>query len=188
MVKLISTLGTTPGGVIETYLNLIRGNYEAEDPHPVKIDHIYVIRTDDEAVNFAWSLIKAISPCCESVKVELVDIPLNIKDIYSREDFVTFKQKISSVINDGDYVDITGGRKAMSAAAAISAMTKGKAHVVTSIIPQSEYSRISNLISKFRGMERELSEAGRGNCEPAAKSNLNFCELLSKDCRTVVLT
>jgi CRISPR-associated protein Csx14 len=178
MVKLVATLGTSPGGVFETYMNLKSGNYGGE---PVDIKEVYIIRTSDKAVELAWKLVKAIFVCCGSKEVEIADIPLPINDIVTKEDYEIFRKGLQGKISKGDYVDFTGGRKAMSVAAAINAI-RNSAYVVTTIIPQNEYNRIQNLIKQLK--EEEIDEAGKGKCVNKEK----FCELISKDARTILLT
>lgn len=183
MVKLVCTLGTSPGGIFETFMNLRKGNYEAENPILVDIDEVYVIRTSDETVQFAWKLIKAIFACCERPAVKITDIPVDIQDIYSKDDFKKFKDKLSSVVGPKDYVDFTGGRKAMSVAAVLVAR-EAKAHVVTTIIPQNEYNRISSIIKELQGQKDLVEKAGSGNCDGIKEK---ICNLVSKDARTILL-
>ncbi|AWR98668.1 CRISPR-associated ring nuclease Crn1 [Metallosphaera hakonensis] len=180
MPKLLVTLGTTPGGIFETFENLKRGNYEAENHPPVHISEVYVIRTSDPAVNLAWKLVKAVFACCGGKEVTIADIPLEINDINSKQDFLTFKRAIKARLSPGDFVDFTGGRKAMSVAAAIEAREAG-AKVVTTIIPQQEYVRITNLLNSLKGQESAVEAGGRGECV------LSFCDLVSKESRTVQL-
>lgn len=181
MVKLIATLGTSPGGIFESYTNLINGTYQAEVVEKVPINEVYIIRTSDKAVEFAWKLVKAIFVCCGGKNVTIADIPLSITDITSKDDYLVFKKAVEARINEGDYVDITGGRKAMSVAAAVSAMRR-KAKILTTIIPPSEYNRIQKLIEELKSKEEEIERAGKGEC------NFDFCQLVSKSATTVMLT
>ncbi|AWR96166.1 CRISPR-associated protein [Acidianus sulfidivorans JP7] len=191
MVKLISTLGTSPGGVFETLNNLRRGNYNSKDNVvPVKITEVYVVRTKDRSVELAWKLIKGIFACCGDNEVELVDIPLEISDINSVEDYDYFKKEVSSKISAGDYIDFTGGRKAMSVAAAIEAK-RLNAHIVTTIIPQDEYNAIQ---SKIKGINVKDLDNIIGNIKniksentKEACSKFDFCSLTSKNAKTILL-
>lgn len=184
MVKLVCTLGTSPGGIFETFMNLKKGNYEAEDSKtPVEIDEVYVIRTSDAAVEFAWKLVKAIFVCCERPQAKIVDIPVEIQDINSIADFEKFRSKLSSVISPKDYVDFTGGRKAMSVAAALVAMGV-KAHVVTTIIPQEEYNRISSIVKELQSKKELVEKAGKGECNEIKDK---ICSLVSNNARTIIL-
>jgi CRISPR-associated protein Csx14 len=185
MTKLVSTLGTSPGGIFETYVNLRKGKYEGDEVKAIDIKEVYVIRTLDKSVEFAWKLVKSIFACCKEKgdEVTIADIPISIQDINSPDDFKKFKKEICSRINVGDYVDFTGGRKAMSVAAALSAR-EVKAHVVTTIIPQNEYNRISEIIKELRGKEDLVEKAGNGNCESIRDT---ICKLVSNEAKTVLL-
>jgi len=189
MTNLVCTLGTSPGGIFETYKNLRGGNYEANEDagkaSSTKINEVYVIRTSDKAVEFAWKLVKAIFACCREKDDEVIiaDIPISIQDITSPNDFKKFKKEILSRISVGDYVDFTGGRKAMSVAAALSAREVG-AHVVTTIIPQGEYNRISKIIEELKGKEDLVERAGNGDCESIRDT---ICKLISNEAKTIVL-
>jgi len=181
-MKLISTLGTSPGGIFETYTNLVNGNYEAEKPEKVQITEVYVIRTKDKEVEFAWKLVKALFVCMK-VPATIVDIPVNVVDITSKSDYEEFKKAVFDKISKGDFVDFTGGRKAMSVAAAIGALQRG-ANLVTTIIPQEEYNRIQQKIKGLKGKEKEIEEAGKGNCGIAEELK----ELIAKNARTILLS
>jgi len=74
MVKLIATLGTSPGGIFETYTNLINGTYESENPTKIEIQDVYIIRTKDKEVELAWKLVKALFICMR-VPAQIADIP-----------------------------------------------------------------------------------------------------------------
>lgn len=189
-MKLISTLGTSPGGIYETYVNLAKGNYEGEEGQPIEISEIYVIRTKDPDVEFAWELLKAIFVCCGTPKkVEIADIPLDINDVDSRSSFQLFNNAVKEKINVGDYVDITGGRKSMSVAAALAAVTM-KAHVVNSIIPQKETNRIQDMVKRLKDKKEIIGTIGnRGKNADTEKQckDLGICDLVSSLARTILL-
>jgi CRISPR-associated protein Csx14 len=182
MARLIATLGTSPGGIFESYKNLIEGNYEGDNVEKVNIDEVYIIRTSDKAVEFAWKLVKAIFACCGAKGVHVYDIPLSISDINNRQDFLMFKREVESKINEGDFVDITGGRKSMSVAAAISAI-KRKARTITTIVPQAEYNKVQKLIKELEPREKEIQMAGEGKCQ-----TIDICQLVSKSALTILLS
>ncbi|MEM0104834.1 MAG: CRISPR-associated ring nuclease Crn1 [Candidatus Methanomethylicia archaeon] len=189
MVRLIATLGTSPGGVFESFLNLSTGKYECEecDHRPIKVDEVYIVRTIDPQVELAWKIVKVLFICCSKIEVNLYDIPLKISDITSPRDYKEFKDNLNKFINQGDYVDFTGGRKSMSVAAALVAREK-RAHVITTIIPQDEYNRISESIKKMN--RAELSEYAnrldhRSKCD--ARFNEIICSLTSKSATTILL-
>jgi len=181
-MKLIATLGTSPGGIFETYTNLINGTYEAERPEKVEISDVYIIRTKDKDVEFAWKLVKALFTCMK-VPAQIVDIPVNISDITSKSDYDLFRKAVFDKISRGDYVDFTGGRKAMSVAAAIGAAQRG-ASLVTTIIPQQEYNRIQQKIKELKEKEDEIERAGKGNCRIAEELK----EIIAKNAKTILLS
>ncbi|AKV74186.1 MULTISPECIES: CRISPR-associated ring nuclease Crn1 [Metallosphaera] len=178
MVKLVSTLGTSPGGVFETFMNLRQGKYEAENPVPVDIKEVYVIRTSDPAVERAFRLLKAIFACCGGREVEVAGIPLAMNDINTRSDYLQFRREVLSRISPGDYVDFTGGRKAMSVAAVLAARQR-EAHVVTSIIPQADYNEIQSKMKDFK--DEDILEGENGRCK------VDFCVLTSRNVKTILL-
>jgi hypothetical protein len=184
MVKLVSILGTSPGGIFETFSNLLTGNYSSESGKgtPVEIREVYIIRTNHPQVTNAWNLLKNIFLCCGVSEHSLSDIVLDMDDIKSPEDYVKFRKEVLGRLNPGDYVDFTGGRKAMSAAAAIAAIKAG-AHLVTTVIEQSDYNRIQELIKAApSGSTSTLSD--RGQCG-SVKNYL--CSLISKQSKTILL-
>ncbi|BFI74281.1 CRISPR-associated ring nuclease Crn1 [Sulfurisphaera ohwakuensis] len=184
MVKLIATLGTSPGGIFETYTNLINGTYESENPSKIEIQDIYIIRTKDKEVELAWKLVKALFICMK-VPAQIADIPVSINDITSKEDYEIFKKEIFQRISKGDFIDFTGGRKAMSVAAAIGAVKK-EAYLVTTIIPQQEYNRIQQQIKELKDREKEINDAiSTGSCENIGEE---LKKLIIHGAKTILLT
>lgn len=192
MVKLIATLGTSPGGIFETYTNLINGNYEADNPAKIEIDYIYLVRTTDKDVVFASKLVKALF-ICQKVPSEVVEIPVNISDITSKKDYDEFKNLIFKKINKGDFVDFTGGRKAMSVAAAIGAL-KTQANLVTTIIPQIEYNKIQNKLKNLKNKENEIDQMlnqvyeNKTAKEEFSSLCIDLKELIAQGARTILLS
>ncbi|MCY0859827.1 MAG: CRISPR-associated ring nuclease Crn1 [Sulfolobaceae archaeon] len=173
MAKLVATLGTSPGGIVETFLHLRESDSSLND--------IVVITTSDPSTRKAYDILLNIFQCCVKVnypQVMLSKIEMPFQDITSSEDLEEFYNKIKGVINEGDYVDITGGRKAMSAVAAMAAAKKG-ARVFTTIIPQSDYTIINNKV-------KELEDKVIEKCDEALKGI--YCSLISKNARTIELT
>lgn len=184
MTKLIATLGTSPGGIFETYTNLINGTYESENPRQIEIQDVYIIRTKDKEVEFAWKLVKALFICMK-VPAQIADIPLPINDITSKEDYEIFRKEIFQRINKGDFIDFTGGRKAMSVAAAIGAVKK-EAYLVTTIIPQQEYNRIQQQIKELKNREKEIDDVI--NTHTCDKIEDELKKLISHGAKTILLT
>lgn len=191
MAKLIATLGTSPGGIFETYTNLVKGTYEAENPIPQEIDSVYIIRTVDKEVDFAWKLIKLLFSCLK-VPATISDIRVNVTDIMSKTDYDTFKNAIFDKIIKGDFVDFTGGRKSMSVAAAIGALKRG-GNLVTTIIPQQEYNRIQQKLKELkekkekeiREIEEIMEKSGKVECGNLTQ-DLN--EIIAKGAKTILLS
>lgn len=171
MTRLIATLGTSPGGIIESFLYLVKVDPDLND--------IVVIATSDPLVQKAYNILLSIFSCCvkPNFRVMLSKKDLPFPDISSSEDLKVFYQVAESIIEPGDYVDITGGRKAISVVAAMAAMNKG-AKVLTTIIPQNEYTRINNII---KNMGNEVKE----NCSEEEKKVV--CSLISQKATTIFL-
>ncbi|QGA54160.1 hypothetical protein GFS03_06035 [Sulfolobus sp. E5-1-F] len=174
MVKLVATLGTSPGGVIETFLYLVRKGET--------IDEIRVVTTSNAEVKKAWKIIRLMFICCiqeKFPKVEISEHPLDIEDIYSEEDLKKVRDFVKKQLNEGDYLDITGGRKSMSIAAALAAKSKG-AKIVTSIISQDDYNRISKRIRELKDV---VEIKNRSECNEQIKET--YCSLIVQNARTI---
>mgnify|MGYP001772793892 CR=1 FL=1 len=160
-MKLIASLGTSPGGIAETF-SYIANTYKAVP------SEVIVITTSSPKVDKAYNvLLEIFSKCVRPKFGEVVIERLNISsdDIYSSQDLWELSEKVKGKMGKGDFVDVTGGRKVMSIALALVAIRSG-AKVVTTVIPQEEYNRIQSLMEK-------------GYSDP--------CELLSKQSRTIEL-
>lgn len=68
----------------------------------------------------------------------------------------------------------------MSVAAAIAARYRG-ANILTTIIPQNEYSRIQQLIKGFKEKKEVIEKSANG------ERIKEVCELISKEARTILL-
>jgi len=188
MVKLIATLGTSPGGVFETFLNLSSGKYNCEEcsPKPINIDEVYVVTTRDPQVELAWNIVKVLFICCTQSVTKLNKVPVDINDITSPKEYREFVNVLEKFVNEGDYVDFTGGRKSMSVAAVIVAKSK-KANIVTTIIPQQDYNRISDEIKRINKEELESyvkNLDSRSKC--IEKFNNVICRLASQNAVTIL--
>ncbi|BDC18754.1 hypothetical protein HS5_16440 [Acidianus sp. HS-5] len=175
MVKLVATLGTSPGGVAETLYNLSMGNYVAPfESKELSFDELVVVRT--KGTDEAYYALKAVLICCVNYeKVREVLFPFD--DINNPKDFVTVRETVRGLLRTGDFMDFTGGRKAISAAAVLSAREVG-AHLVTTIIEQQEY---GEMMKKFNQLKEKLAGVyNRRDCRTI------YCELMSKTARTIV--
>lgn len=175
MVKLVATLGKTVGGVAETIINLSEGNYVAPfDPKPVKVDELIIVKTKE--VEEVYNVLSSLILCCTGIdKVTTVSLPFN--DVESPKDFIEVRETVRGIIRAGDYLDFTGGRKAISAAAVLAAREMG-AHLVTSIIPHEEYDVLNK--EYLRVKDVALRVYRKTDC---VKS---LCNLVSPHVRTIV--
>jgi len=175
MVKLVATLGKTVGGVAETIINLSEGNYVAPfDPKPVKVDELIIVKTKE--VEEVYNVLSSLIVCCTGIdKVTTVSLPFN--DVESPKDFIEVRETVRGIIRAGDYLDFTGGRKAISAAAVLAAREMG-AHLVTSIIPHEEYDVLNK--EYLRVKDVALRVYRKTDC---VKS---LCNLVSPHARTIV--
>ncbi|QXJ29365.1 CRISPR-associated protein, Csx12 family [Saccharolobus shibatae B12] len=174
MVKLVATLGTSPGGVIESFLYLVRKGQN--------IDEIRVVTTTNAEVKKAWKIVRLMFICCiqeKFPKVEISEHPLDIEDIYSEEDLKKVKEFIEKQLNEGDYLDITGGRKSMSVAAALAAKNRG-AKIITSIISQDDYNRISKRVRELKDI---VEIKNRSECSEQIRET--YCSLIVQNARTI---
>ncbi len=136
MVKLVSIIGRAPG-VAHTSLCLLTSA-------GVDVDRVILVGNVPEALEEAASIL-AECPCPDgSLPGKPVEtVRLSFPDVRSQADLSELGDTLCRVIERGDYVDITGGRKIMSAWAAIVAVNSG-AHVVASIVPEEEWRRAVN--------------------------------------------
>jgi len=169
-MKLVASLGTSPGGILETFEYLRRNGVEIND--------IEVVKTKDNAVSKAYDYLLSMFSCC--IKLSYNDVimgtlELPFSDITTSDDLNEMMKLVEPIINEGDYVDITGGRKAISMVMGLVAMKK-KAHVITTIVPQSKYNEVQEKLKKGHQLVTE-------NCSPSDKDF--FCSLLTKDAVTI---
>ncbi|AOL16707.1 hypothetical protein BFU36_08320 [Sulfolobus sp. A20] len=175
MPKLVSTLGTSPGGVLETFEYLMKNG--------VQITEIRVITTKNPEVEKAWRILNVLFLCCvkqKYPKVEIAKYQIDIDDINNEDDLRKFKEFIEGHLQPDDYMDITGGRKGMSVAAALAAKAVG-AKIITSIISQQSYRSIND---KIRNLTNIPELKRREECNEQLEKD--YCELISKDAKTIV--
>ncbi len=186
--RLIATLGTTPGGVYETYKNLSNATYDANIKERHDIKEIVLVTTNDSNVNFAYKLVELIFLYFkENVRINKVSV--NFSDISDYKKSLEFLNLIKTMdINERDLIDITGGRKSMSTILAIEA-SRRNAKIFTTIIPQNEYGKISGTISKLRNydIDTALKELKENYDEALRKYEwLKLVEnLISNDAKTI---
>ncbi|QKR00755.1 hypothetical protein GWK48_10465 [Metallosphaera tengchongensis] len=175
MVNLLATLGRTVGGPVETFENLSNGNYISDfPPHKVKVDELIALTTSETEETFF--IMKAVLMCCLNfTKVRAVR--LDIDDVSTPQDFVLVREKVKGLLRPGDYLDFSGGRKAISSAAVLGAREVG-AHLVTSIIGEDEYDRVKGRMVQIR--DRALAVYRPEQC-------LGYlCDLYTTKARTIV--
>ncbi|QXJ35106.1 CRISPR-associated ring nuclease Crn1 [Saccharolobus shibatae] len=175
MVKLVATLGKSPGGIAETLDNLISGNYVAPfEAKEIKVNELVVIRTEE--VTESYYFLKTILLCClDFTNVREVALPFD--DISSPQDFITVRETVRKVLSTGDYLDFSGGRKAITAAAVLTARDVG-AHLVTTVIDQDDYIRMNRRYEELKG--KALSVYNKGQCVSY------FCDLMSSKAKTII--
>jgi hypothetical protein len=127
-------------------------------------------------VEEVYNVLSSLILCCTGIdKVITVSLPFN--DVESPKDFIEVRETVRGIIRAGDYLDFTGGRKAISAAAVLAAREMG-AHLVTSIIPHEEYDVLNK--EYLRVKDVALRVYRKTDC---VKS---LCNLVSPHARTIV--
>ncbi|MEM1627580.1 MAG: CRISPR-associated ring nuclease Crn1 [Sulfolobaceae archaeon] len=175
MVNLVATLGKTPGGIAETFLNLSRGNYSSQfEVKELRFDNVFVVRTKE--VEESYYTLKAVFMCCLGFP-NVRDVVLPFDDITSPEDFSKAREVIKKVLRAGDYLDFTGGRKAISTAAVLAAREVG-AHIVSTVIPHEEYELANKVFMSIK--DRAMRIYSEGDCVEY------ICRVISKNARTIV--
>ncbi len=154
MTRLIATMGTQPGSVYETLLNLCRGRYDRGDETspPIPIDEVVLVYTKSKDVVDAYRLARLLIACSQHIMGEqlrlpcmvrkIIGVPVDVEDIDSRQSFESFYNTVRRSVSQGDIIDVTGGRVAMGIAAARAAW-ESKAMIVASVIPAERYSEIN---------------------------------------------
>lgn len=90
MVRLVATLGKSPGGIAETIRNLTSGKYVAPfEPTEINIDEVIVLRT--KGTDEAYYFLKAILYCCLNL-TSIKEIVFDFDDITSPKDFVSVRE------------------------------------------------------------------------------------------------
>ncbi|MDT7862698.1 MAG: CRISPR-associated ring nuclease Crn1 [Saccharolobus sp.] len=175
MVRLVATLGKSPGGIAETIRNLTSGKYVAPfEPTEINIDEVIVLRT--KGTDEAYYFLKAILYCCLNI-TSIKEIVFDFDDITSPKDFISVREKTRSVLKAGDYLDFTGGRKAISSAAVLAARDAG-AHLVSSIVDQNEYIQMNKRFEELK--DKAMRVYNKGQCLSY------FCDLISPNAQTIV--
>ncbi|AEB95213.1 CRISPR-associated ring nuclease Crn1 [Metallosphaera cuprina] len=174
MVKLVATLGKTPGGVAETYVNLTSGNFVSSSPGKVNISEVVAVITKEVYQSFYF--LQALFLCCLNVnKIGQIVLPFN--DVTSPDEFIYVRESVRKVLRANDYLDFTGGRKAISAAAVLAGREVG-ARLVSTVIDQEEYLEMNR---KFHEMKDRASRVlSKEECSP------DFCTLISERSKTIV--
>ena len=158
MPQFIATMGTSPGAVYETLLNLCRGRYDAgeETPMPVTVKLVRIIHTRDPRVEAAAKAARLLIHCSAVIYPEGDErrlpcsvpsaglIPLSGEDVKTRRGYEELMEKVRELAGEEreTHLDVTGGRVAMAVAAALAAREAG-ASVYTSSIPQEKYRELN---------------------------------------------
>lgn len=171
MTRLLATLGTSPGVVYETLLNLCRGSYGGDMPR-LAIDEVTLVYTSNRLVREAYAAARLLVLCRDTVfeegderrlpgncRVERVTgAPLGFEDITGRREYEEYINTIRRLISPGDIVDVSGGRAAMAAGAAlIAALEKPKAMIVATVVSSEAYQKASESFRKLLEQEKKPS-------------------------------
>lgn len=132
--RLVSLVGRSPG-TLHTVLCLLR----RQGLQPGRVD---IVATSAESAAEAERLARS-CPCPDGLPALPGDTPvehhvLPYGDVDSQERLREFRRLVAGLVEPGGLLDATGGRKAMSIAAAIEAAEKG-ATVLIAHIPWSSY-------------------------------------------------
>jgi hypothetical protein len=177
LIRLIATLGKSPGGVAETIRNLSEGNYLSPyQPKAINLGGVIVVRTRE--VEETFKVLKSIVLCCLGRELKLKEVVLPFNDVEEIEHFRLVREKVRDIVRVGDYLDFSGGRKAISSAAVIAARENG-AHLVTTIIPQKVQREIEEIYEEVK--ERAINIYESYHCFE------DLCKLISPYSRTLVL-
>ncbi len=193
MVRLIATMGASPGAPYETLLNVCRGSYDAPHAPPIRIREVVVVRTSGVDVRYAYWLFKLLILCnrflpeakrLDCVVERIFDVEVDVEDVVSREDYEKYRDAIERNIGEGDIVDVTGGRVSMAVAAMQAASSHNKVAVMATIVPQKEYSAINaaktSILNNFdvKGLLDKVERSG--SCDVLARENPSFVKTLSR--------
>ncbi len=133
MPRLVSLVGKSPG-TLHTVLCLLR-------ERGVNIDHGTVIATREREAQEALEIARS-CPCPRGgpplsvTGAVLVILPYG--DVDTHERLQDFRQRLRGLLDTSTVLDVTGGRKAMTIAAAIEAIKAGTA-IVLAQIPWNRY-------------------------------------------------
>ncbi len=137
-MRLVSLVGTSPGVLHTTLCKLL----EEGEIDPDELEEVLVVSTLEQQAREALEIAGS-CPCPATGKPPL---PADAKaaihllpysDIDSQQRLADLRKKLATLIQPGDIVDATGGRKAMSIAAAVEATAKGARVVMTHIPPET---------------------------------------------------
>ncbi|ALL01391.1 hypothetical protein Pyrde_1345 [Pyrodictium delaneyi] len=136
MPRLVALIGASPG-VLHTTLCLLRRK-------GIQVDEVVVVATRHEWGTEAIEIARS----CPCPGEEAPPAPpatrlllLPSTDITGPQDITQLRKTLSRLLGPDTILDVTGGRKLMSIAAALEALRKG-ATITASIIPIHEYDRI----------------------------------------------
>ncbi len=175
-------MGTSPGAVYETLLNLCRGSYDCgggECPR-LSIDQVTLVRTSEASVEAAARVARLLIHCSGEVFPEGDErrlpcsvrsvgvVALGFPDIRARSEYEEFRRRIASVVGQGDVVDVSGGRVAMSVGAALAPLVHRlrEVVVVATSVPQNTYSATKAAMDSIKAnydierIEQEVVEQG----------------------------
>ena len=159
MAILISTLGTSPGGVAEIVEYLLTKG--------ININRVVLLRTKNPEVEYCAKIVRLLISLCINPGIEIEEVIFNKEDIENEEDLRRFKELLTDVIerqrSEEIYFDVTGGRKVMSIVATIYAKSIGK-DVLIAYVPHERYRYIMSRVATLKNYDIEsiVLELNRG--------------------------
>ncbi|NOZ89330.1 MAG: hypothetical protein GXO15_05335 [Crenarchaeota archaeon] len=136
--RLVSLVGTSPGVLHTTLCKLLEHRLLSFS----ELDEVLVISTREQWATEAIEIARSCpcpatgnSPLQPGVKTSIYVTPFN--DVDSQERLHNLRGLLAEIIDEGDIVDVTGGRKAMTVTAVVEAKERGATVVMTHIPPET---------------------------------------------------
>ena len=193
VARLVATLGASAGVVYESTLNLCRGTWESPYPTKISIDEVVVVRTSAPQVEFAYKLLKLLFACSEMLppekrlpenckSIRIVDVPVPVQDIVDKNSYLQYYNAVKGQIAPESIVDISGGRAAMSVAAARAAIATPYTILVTTIIPPEQYQATTAAQNKLRqyNIDQIIEQLEKQTCREIAGKHPDIIKLLAQ--------
>ncbi|GEM_PF-462875 len=181
---LISTLGTSPGGVLEI-LHYLRSKN-------IDVGKVIIIRTKHEESEKSLKIIKLTIWLCIDENIEVTDYTFHKQDIEDIEDLKEFKNIIDKVVKDHEdkemIFDISGGRKVISVITALKAKSISKPIYVAFITERNRMnvkSKIEEIYRKYN-IDDVVSKIESGHHDISTFQEFQFKELKNMLCNEIL--